>query len=158
MLKIPFIIFHEFFTMNFLIAGPCAIDTEENLELTASALVQKGWKYLRGGAFKPRTSPNSFQGLGEEGLKYLREAGDKFGLLVVTEVMDTRTVELVSRYADMLQIGARNMQNFSLLREVGKTTRAVVLKRGFSCLNCTIRKTLLWAVDILCGIHFCLFP
>jgi 3-deoxy-7-phosphoheptulonate synthase len=101
---------------------------------------------LRGGAFKPRTSPYSFQGLGEEGLKILRKAGDEAGLPVVSEALDTRHVELVAKYVDMIQIGARNMQNFPLLREVGKTKKPVLLKRGFGC---TIEEWLLAAEYIL---------
>jgi len=116
--------------MNFLIAGPCAIDTEENLELTASALVQKGWKYLRGGAFKPRTSPNSFQGLGEEGLKILHRVSQKYGLQSVSEVLSSEDIPLVSEYVDILQIGSRNAQNVSLLKRVGKVQKPILLKRG----------------------------
>lgn len=115
-----------------VMAGPCAVEGRDMLMKTAEAVKKAGATFLRGGAFKPRTSPYSFQGLGEEGLKYLREAADRFGLLVVTEVMDTRSVELVSQYSDMLQIGARNMQNFDLLKECGVSKKPVLLKRGLS--------------------------
>jgi 3-deoxy-7-phosphoheptulonate synthase len=113
-------------------AGPCSVESREQLEVTADAVSRAGANVLRGGAFKPRTSPYAFQGLGEEGLRYMREAADRHGLAVVTEVLDPRDVELVSRYADILQIGARNMQNFSLLREVGGARRPVLLKRGIA--------------------------
>ena len=113
-------------------AGPCSVESREQLELTAAAISRAGATVLRGGAFKPRTSPYAFQGLGEEGLKFLRDAADRYGLAVVTEVLDTRDVELVSRYADILQIGARNMQNFSLLREAGGSPKPVLLKRGLA--------------------------
>jgi len=115
-----------------LIAGPCAVEGLEPMDQIAAAVHAAGANLLRGGAFKPRTSPYSFQGLGEEGLKILRDVGDKYGLPVVTEVMDPRRVELVARYADMLQIGARNMQNFVLLTEVGQSQKPVLLKRGMS--------------------------
>lgn len=115
-----------------LIAGPCAIEGESILREIASAVKQAGANVLRGGAFKPRTSPYSFQGMGEEGLQILRRVGDEHGMPVVTEVMDPRQVELVDRYADIIQIGARNMQNFNLLKEVGQTRKAVLLKRGMS--------------------------
>jgi 3-deoxy-7-phosphoheptulonate synthase len=113
---------------------------------TAECVKRAGATFLRGGAFKPRTSPYDFQGLGEEGLKYLREAADKHGLLVVTEVMDPRNVELVAAFSDMLQIGARNMQNFDLLRECGSSKKPVLLKRGLSA---TIKEMLLSAEYIL---------
>ena len=113
-------------------AGPCSVESRDQLEQTAAAVSRAGATVLRGGAFKPRTSPYAFQGLGEEGLKYLRDAADRYGLAVVTEVLDTRDVELVSRYADILQIGARNMQNFSLLREAGGSPKPVLLKRGLA--------------------------
>jgi 3-deoxy-7-phosphoheptulonate synthase len=115
-----------------VMAGPCSVESREMLFKTAEAVKKAGASFLRGGAFKPRTSPYSFQGLGEEGLKYLREAGDKYQLLVVTEVMDPRNVELVSQYSDMLQIGARNMQNFDLLKECGSAKVPTLLKRGLS--------------------------
>ncbi len=115
-----------------LIAGPCAVESREQMRRIAEAVKGAGADILRGGAFKPRTSPYSFQGLGEAGLKILREVGDEFGMPVVTEVTDPRCVELVNQYADMLQIGARNMQNFVLLTEVGKSRKPVLLKRGMS--------------------------
>lgn len=115
-----------------VMAGPCSVESRENLYAIAQEVKRAGATVLRGGAFKPRTSPYDFQGLGEEGLKYLKEAGEEMGLATITEVMDTRDVELVARYADIFQIGARNMQNFSLLKEVGKTQKPVMLKRGMS--------------------------
>lgn len=115
-----------------IVAGPCSVEGRELL-LESARLVRDGGAHaLRAGAFKPRSSPYSFQGLGEEGLKYLAEARALTGLPVVTEVMDTRDVELVAEYADVLQIGTRNMQNFSLLKEVGRTNKPVLLKRGMS--------------------------
>lgn len=113
-------------------AGPCAIESEEQVDTIAEKVANHGASILRGGAFKPRTSPYSFQGLGEEGLKYMRRAADKHGLKMVTEVMGKSQVGLVSRYSDILQIGSRNMQNYNLLREVGRTNRPVLLKRGFA--------------------------
>jgi len=115
-----------------MIAGPCAIEGLERLDTIASAVKKAGANILRGGAFKPRTSPYAYQGMGEDGLKILRDIGDKYNLPVVTEVMDPRRVELVDRYADMIQIGARNMQNFVLLTEVGNTRKPVLLKRAMS--------------------------
>jgi len=115
-----------------IIAGPCAVEGREQLGQAARAVKAAGAHFLRGGAFKPRTSPYSFQGLKEDGLKILAEAREATGLPIVTEVMDTRDVELVARYADVLQVGARNMQNFSLLEAVGEQPRAVMLKRGLS--------------------------
>ena len=129
-----------------VMAGPCAVEDYDMLLGLAKAVKKSGATFLRGGAFKPRTSPYSFQGLGEEGLKYLRQAADEVGLLVVTEVMDTRQVELVSQYADMLQIGARNMQNFDLLKECGMTKKAVLLKRGLSA---TVKDLLMSAEYLL---------
>ncbi|MGB9814212.1 MAG: 3-deoxy-7-phosphoheptulonate synthase [Thermovenabulum sp.] len=115
-----------------IMAGPCAVESREQL-LEAAEIVKKcGAKVLRGGAFKPRTSPYSFQGLGEEGLKILAEARERTGLPVVTEVISTEAVEMVAEYADILQIGARNMQNFQLLKAVGRTEKPVLLKRGIS--------------------------
>jgi 3-deoxy-7-phosphoheptulonate synthase len=113
-------------------AGPCSVESLEQLAVTARSVARAGANVLRGGAFKPRTSPYAFQGLGEDGLKFLREAADRNGLAVVTEVLDVRDVELVVRYADMLQIGARNMQNYVLLREAGETHTPVLVKRGLS--------------------------
>ncbi len=113
-----------------VIAGPCSVETLQQLIDTAFAVKESGAVVLRGGAFKPRTSPYSFQGLGEEGLKLLALAREITGLPVVTEVMDTADVELVEDYADMLQVGARNVQNFSLLKKVGKCQKPIILKRG----------------------------
>lgn len=113
-----------------MIAGPCAVETEEQVMKTAYAVKKAGANMLRGGAFKPRSSPYSFQGLGEIGLKYLKQAGQSVGMPVITEVMDPRDIDLVSEYADVLQIGSRNMQNFSLLKELGKMKKPVMLKRG----------------------------
>jgi 3-deoxy-7-phosphoheptulonate synthase len=115
-----------------MIAGPCAVEARERMDRIAAAVKKAGANILRGGAFKPRTSPYSFQGLAEEGLKILRDVGDEHGLPVVTEAVDPRHVELIAEYADMIQLGARNMQNFVLLTEVGKTDRPVLLKRGMS--------------------------
>ncbi len=115
-----------------VVAGPCAVEGREVLLEIAEAARLAGSAMLRGGAFKPRTSPYSFQGLGEEGLAALREASDRTGLPVVTEVMDTRDVALVAGYADMLQVGSRNMQNFALLAEVGRQRKPVLLKRGMA--------------------------
>ena len=116
-----------------VMAGPCAIENEGQLMEAARMVKKSGACVLRGGAFKPRTSPFSFQGLEESGLKLLARAKEQFGLPVVTEVVDSHDVDLVSRYADILQVGSRNMQNFALLTTVGKSKRPVVLKRGFSC-------------------------
>ncbi|MFH1373221.1 MAG: 3-deoxy-7-phosphoheptulonate synthase [bacterium] len=129
-----------------VMAGPCAVESRDQLLKTAEVVAEAGASILRGGAFKPRTSPYSFQGLGEEGLKILREAGDKTGLGVVTEVMSPMTVDLVAAYADILQVGARNMQNYSLLEAVGKTTKPVLLKRG---LMSTVEELLMAAEYIL---------
>jgi 3-deoxy-7-phosphoheptulonate synthase len=114
------------------IAGPCSVENEEQILSIARAVKEKGATFLRGGAFKPRTSPYSFQGLGKKGLELLAQAREETGLPIVTEVMEARDVELVAEYADVLQIGARNMQNFLLLTEVGKQEKPVLLKRGFS--------------------------
>jgi 3-deoxy-7-phosphoheptulonate synthase len=129
-----------------LIAGPCAVESEPILETIAGNVKEAGANILRGGAFKPRTSPYSFQGLGEAGLQILREVGHRHGLPVVTEVMDPRQVEMVHRYADMFQVGARNMQNFDLLKEVGQTHKPVLLKRGMSA---TVKDMLMSAEYIL---------
>jgi 3-deoxy-7-phosphoheptulonate synthase len=115
-----------------IIAGPCAIESYEQTMSIAELVASTGVALFRGGAFKPRTSPYSFQGLGEEGLKILRDVRELFWLLIVTEVLDTETAELVEKYADVMQIGARNMQNFSLLRRVGQAKKPVMLKRGMS--------------------------
>jgi 3-deoxy-7-phosphoheptulonate synthase len=120
----------EFGKKFVVIAGPCSVESEEQTIETAKIVKARGAVALRGGAFKPRTSPYAFQGLGLEGLKILAKARDETGLPIVTEVLDTRDVAWVSEYADMLQVGARNMQNFSLLKEVGKAGKPVLLKRG----------------------------
>ena len=129
-----------------MIAGPCAIESEERLVEIAEKVKEAGANVLRGGAFKPRTSPYSFQGMGEDGLKILKATGERFGMPVVTEVMDPRQVDLVVEYADIIQIGARNMQNFDLLKEVGRTRTAVLLKRGMSA---TVKDLLMSAEYIL---------
>ena len=129
-----------------VIAGPCAVESREQIQITSVAVKSAGARFLRGGAFKPRTSPYAFQGMKEEGLRILADAREETGLPVVTEVMDTRDVELVARYADVLQIGARNMQNFSLLEAVGAQRRAVMLKRGLSA---TIQEFLMAAEYIV---------
>ena len=129
-----------------LIAGPCSVEDRDRMFRIAEKVVASGANLFRGGAFKPRTSPYAFQGLGEEGLQILREVGDKFNMPIVTEVTDPRLVDLVAGYADMLQVGARNMQNFALLTEVGKSNRPVLLKRGMSA---TITDLLMCAEYIL---------
>src|SRR5690349_21066468 len=113
-----------------VMAGPCSAETEEQVEASAAAVKRAGAKVLRGGAFKPRSSPYSFQGLGEEGLKMLRSAADRHGLKLITEVMEIAQIEVIEKYAHILQVGARNMQNFSLLRELGKRRAPVMIKRG----------------------------
>lgn len=115
-----------------IIAGPCSVESEEQMLAAAQIVKKNGAQMLRGGAFKPRTGPHSFQGLGVEGLKYLRQAGDAEGLPVITEVMRIEQIETICRYADVLQVGARNMQNFDLLKEVGKSGHPILLKRGMS--------------------------
>ena len=134
-----------------IMAGPCSVESRAMLMETAKAVKRSGAQILRGGAFKPRTSPYSFQGLGEEGLKYLRDIAKSLGMSVVTEVMDTRDVELLARYTDILQIGARNMQNFSLLKEAGQSHKPILLKRGLSA---TISDFLLAAEYILAQGNF----
>src|SRR5262249_9421799 len=129
-----------------MIAGPCAVENAAVLDEIAGHVKAAGANILRGGAFKPRTSPYSFQGLGEEGLKILRDTGAQHGLPVVTEVMDRRQVALVERYADVFQVGARNMQNFDLLKEVGQARKPVLLKRGMSA---TVKDLLMSAEYIL---------
>jgi len=131
-----------------VMAGPCAAETEAQVEATAAAVKRAGAKVLRGGAFKPRSSPYSFQGLGEDGLRMLRSAADRHGLKLVSEVMDVTQIDLVGRYADVLQVGARNMQNFTLLRELGRAQTPVLLKRGISA---TIEEWLLSAEYVLSG-------
>ncbi len=134
-----------------VIAGPCSIESREQFSKVAEKVKQSGAHLLRGGAFKPRSSPYSFQGLGEEGLKILQEASEKFDIPTVTEVMDTRDVALVAKYTDVFQIGARNMQNFNLLKEVGQTQKPVILKRGLSA---TVEELLMSAEYILSGGNF----
>jgi len=129
-----------------MIAGPCAVESREGLDRIAAHVKKAGANILRGGAFKPRTSPYSFQGLGEEGLKILREVGDKHDMPVVTEVMDPRQIPLVLKYADMFQLGARNMQNFDLLKEIGQTKLPVLMKRGMSA---TVKDLLMSAEYVL---------
>jgi len=131
-----------------VMAGPCSAESEEQVEQTAAAVKRAGAKILRGGAFKPRSSPYSFQGLGEAGLRMLRAASDRHDLKLITEVMEINQIELIEGYADILQVGARNMQNFSLLRELGRATKPVLLKRGISA---TIEEWLLSAEYVLAG-------
>lgn len=129
-----------------VVAGPCSVETKELLIEVAGVIKKSGAKMIRGGAFKPRTSPYSFQGLGEKGLKYLTDVKKNYGLPVITEVMNVSQVALVAEYADIVQVGARNMQNFDLLKEVGKIKKPVLLKRGFSA---TIEDFLMSAEYIL---------
>jgi 3-deoxy-7-phosphoheptulonate synthase len=131
-----------------LLAGPCSVESEEQMEAIASALAAEGVRLLRGGAFKPRTSPYSFQGLGEEGLQIMRKVADRHGMKVVSEVMDHNEIPMMLNYVDMFQVGARNMQNYVLLRELGKVARPILLKRGPSA---TIEELLLSAEYILSG-------
>ncbi len=130
-----------------VMAGPCAVENEEQLMTTARAVKEAGAEVLRGGAFKPRTSPYSFQGLGEEGLKLLDQARQETGLKIITELMDLDHLELVAEYTDIIQIGARNMQNYPLLSAIGKLDKPAMLKRGMSA---TIREWLLAAEYIMC--------
>ncbi len=134
-----------------VMAGPCAVENYDSLRAIAVEVKKSGALALRGGAFKPRTSPYSFQGLGEEALKYLHKVGNELGLVTVSEVMDPRDVNLMVKYVDMLQIGARNMQNFNLLKEVGMTKKPVLLKRGMSS---TVKELLMSAEYILSGGNF----
>lgn len=129
-----------------VMAGPCSVENEEQIFKLAEIVSKAGAKILRGGAFKPRTSPYSFQGMGEEGLKLMRKAADKHGLLVITEVMETSHIDLIESYTDILQVGARNMQNFPLLRDLGKTSKPIMLKRGMSA---TVEELLMSAEYIL---------
>jgi len=131
-----------------VMAGPCSAESEEQVESSAAAVRRAGAKVLRGGAFKPRSSPYSFQGLGEEGLRLLKSAADRHNLKLITEVMDISQLELIERYCHILQVGARNMQNFTLLRELGHSKKPVMLKRGISA---TIEEWLLSAEYILAG-------
>jgi 3-deoxy-7-phosphoheptulonate synthase len=131
-----------------VMAGPCSVETKDQIDRIAEIVAAAGAKVIRGGAFKPRSSPYSFQGLGEEGLELMREAADRHGLLVISEVMDQTQIPLLSSYADILQVGARNMQNYNLLRELGKQRKPVLLKRGIAA---TIEELLLSAEYILAG-------
>jgi 3-deoxy-7-phosphoheptulonate synthase len=131
-----------------LMAGPCTIESEEQLVRTAEAVASAGARVLRGGAFKPRTSPYSFQGLGEEGLKLIRRVADAYGLLVISEVMDRSQIAMMVPYVDIFQVGARNMQNFTLLRDLGKVERAVMVKRGLSA---TVDESLMSAEYVMSG-------
>src|SRR5574344_149683 len=131
-----------------LIAGPCTIESYEQMDKTAYELSKIGCKILRGGAFKPRTSPYAFQGLGEEGLKIIREVADKYNMAVISEIMESSQVELFEKYVDILQVGARNMQNFSLLKTLGNIRKPVLLKRGLSA---TFEEWLMSAEYIMAG-------
>src|SRR5262249_54865191 len=129
-------------------AGPCAVESAEQISSIAESVARAGARLLRGGAFKPRSSPYSFQGMGEEGLKLMRAAAGKNGLLVVSEGMDPSQIEVMLPYVDVLQVGARNMQNYPLLRALGETNKPVLLKRGLSA---TLEELLLSAEYILSG-------
>lgn len=131
-----------------IMAGPCSVESEVQINAVAQRVKKAGATVLRGGAFKPRTSPYAFQGLGEDGLKMMRQAADANGLQVITEVMDRSQIDLVERYADILQVGARNMQNYTFLRDLGKSSKPVMLKRGLSA---TIEEWLMSAEYILSG-------
>jgi 3-deoxy-7-phosphoheptulonate synthase len=131
-----------------VMAGPCSVETREQVEAVARSVSASGARVLRGGAFKPRSSPYSFQGHGEKALRWMRDVADERGMAVISEVMDVRTVEMMLHYVDCLQVGARNMQNFDLLKELGKVRRPVLLKRGMSA---TIEEWLLSAEYILAG-------
>jgi 3-deoxy-7-phosphoheptulonate synthase len=131
-----------------VMAGPCSVETREQVNTVAAAVAASGARVLRGGAFKPRTSPYAFQGHGEEALRWMREAADAHGLAVISEVMDLRTIEMMMRYVDCLQVGTRNMQNFDLLKELGRVRKPVLLKRGLAA---TIEEWLLSAEYILAG-------
>lgn len=131
-----------------IIAGPCTIESEEQMDAAAKKLSSYGVKILRGGAFKPRTSPYAFQGLGEEGLKIIRKVADKYGMAVTSEVMEISQIPLFEKYADILQVGARNMQNFNLLKELGHINKPVMIKRGLSA---TIEEWLMSAEYVMSG-------
>jgi 3-deoxy-7-phosphoheptulonate synthase len=131
-----------------LMAGPCTIESKAQVDAIAPIVAHAGAKIMRGGAFKPRTSPYSFQGMGEDGLKIMREAADRHDLLIVSEVMDRSQIEMMLRYVDILQVGARNMQNFDLLKDLGKVRRPVLLKRGIAA---TLQELLLAAEYIMSG-------
>ncbi len=128
--------------------GPCSVESKEQIESVATSVAAAGAQVIRGGAFKPRSSPYSFQGMGEEGLQIMRAAADRHRLLVVSEVMDHLQIPLLLQYSDILQVGARNMQNFNLLRELGKTRKPILLKRGIAA---TIEELLLSAEYIMSG-------
>jgi len=131
-----------------VMAGPCSVESREQIDLVAEQVARAGARVIRGGAFKPRSSPYSFQGMGAEGLQLMRAAADRNGLLVVSEVMDQTQIPLVAEYSDILQVGARNMQNFNLLRELGKLRKPILLKRGIAA---TIEELLLSAEYIMAG-------
>jgi 3-deoxy-7-phosphoheptulonate synthase len=131
-----------------VMAGPCSVENHDQIERSADIVADGGAKIIRGGAFKPRSSPYSFQGLGEAGLKLMREAADRRGLLVISEVMDSTQIPLLSAYSDILQIGARNMQNYNLLRDLGQIRKPVLLKRGLAA---TVEELLLSAEYIMSG-------
>lgn len=131
-----------------MIAGPCSVESYDQVDATAKKLASYGVKILRGGAFKPRTSPYAFQGLGEEGLKILREVADKYDMLVTSEVMEVNQIPMFLKYVDILQVGARNMQNFNLLKSLGEIRKPVLLKRGLSA---TIEELLMSAEYIMSG-------
>lgn len=129
-----------------IMAGPCSVENREMLFETAKAVKEQGANILRGGAFKPRTSPYDFQGLGEVGLQYMREAADEYDMAVVTEIMDAKDFELIDKYTDIFQVGARNMQNFTLLKALGKTQKPILLKRGMAA---TVKDLLMAAEYII---------
>ncbi len=131
-----------------LMAGPCSIESRDQIKQIAKFVRSTGTTILRGGAYKPRSSPYSFQGLGEEGLKYMREAGDQYGLAIVSEVMDRMDIIPALKYVDIIQVGARNMQNFALLKELGKVDKPILLKRGMSA---TLKELLMAAEYIMAG-------
>ncbi len=135
-------------TETVIMAGPCSIESKDQIMRIAESVSQAGAKILRGGAFKPRSSPYAFQGLGEKGLEFMREAADKYNLAMITEVMDKDQIELVSNYTDIIQVGARNMQNFSFIRALGKASKPVFLKRGISA---TFEEWLMSAEYIISG-------
>ena len=131
-----------------VMAGPCTVESKEQVEAIASAIAPQKVRVLRGGAFKPRTSPYSFQGLGEQGLRFLREAADRHGMLTISEIMESSQIPMFIRYVDILQVGARNMQNFNLLKDLAKLNKPVLLKRGPAA---TIEETLLSAEYLMAG-------
>lgn len=131
-----------------VMAGPCTLENREQIEAVAASVSRLGVQIMRGGAFKPRTSPYSFQGLGEQGLKMMREIADRYGMLTVSEIMDSTQIPMFLRYVDILQVGARNMQNFNLLKDLSKLNKPVLLKRGPAA---TVEETLLSAEYIMSG-------